>query len=64
LFLTFNAHHEAIRFVLPRHDWSQSWETVLDTSRTDWGRHVVVEGWGYLLPARSVAVFRMGGRAE
>ena len=61
LFLMFNAHHEAMPFVLPRFQPAQSWETVLDTSLKDWGRHAVVEESDYLLPARSVAVFRMVG---
>ena len=61
LFLMFNAHHEAIRFVLPRHEPGEFWGTVLDTSRKEWGRREVVEGSDYALPARSVAVFRMGG---
>ena len=64
LFLMFNAHHEVTQFVLPQHDPAHRWETVLDTSRTDWGRHAVVEGSDYALPARSVAVFRMASRAD
>jgi isoamylase len=59
LFLMFNAHHDAIRFVLPQH--APSWETVLDTSRTDWDRRMLLDGPDYALPARSVAVFRKDG---
>ncbi len=61
LFLIFNAHHEAIRFVLPQDAPSPPWETVLDTSRTDWARRLVLDDSDYALPARSVAVFRKGG---
>ena len=59
LFLMFSAHHEATRFVVPRQDPAQHWESVLDTSQEDWERRSVLEGSDYALPARSVAVLRM-----
>ena len=55
----FNAHHDVIRFFLPRPEPERSWETVLNTSLKDWGRRLVPEDSDYALPARSVAVFRM-----
>jgi len=61
LFLMFNAHYEPIRFVLPSRTPSRAWETVLDTSRIDWGRRMVLESPDYALPARAVAVFRTDG---
>jgi glycogen operon protein len=61
LFLMFNAHYEPIRFVLPSRAPSRAWETVLDTSRTDWRRRMVLESPDYALPARAVAVFRTDG---
>jgi isoamylase len=60
LFMAFNAHHEAMRFVLPAVA-GLCWETVLDTSRTDWERRVLLEGSSYPLPARAVSVFRVDG---
>jgi glycogen operon protein len=59
LFLMFNAHHEAIRFVLPRHTARQGWERLLDTSETDWAQRVVRKGSTYSVAARSVVVFRL-----
>jgi glycogen operon protein len=59
LFLMFNAHHDAIRFVLPPHEEGQRWERLLDTSRRDWALRSAQEGLDYPLPARSVAVFRV-----
>ncbi len=59
LFLMFNSHHEATRFVLPSLEPVQRWETLLDTSQKEWGRRSVLEGSDYALPARSVAVLRM-----
>ena len=61
LFLMFNAYYEPICFVLPPRAPSRAWETVLDTSRTDWGRRMVQESPDYALPARAVAVFRTDG---
>ena len=60
LFMAFNAHHEAMRFVLPDTP-GLHWETVLDTSRNDWGWRASLDGSRYALPARSVAVFRTDG---
>jgi len=59
LFLLFNAHHDATRFVLPPHEAGQRWERVLDTSRSDWALRSVQDGLDYPLPARAVAVFRV-----
>jgi len=61
LFLMFNAQNETIRFLLPQHDPSSPWETVLDTSRADWARRVVLDVPDYLLRARSVGIFRRAG---
>ena len=59
LFLMFNTHDEATRFVLSRHEPAQRWERMLDTSEKDWGKRTVRKGATYSLAARSVAVFRM-----
>jgi glycogen operon protein len=59
LFLMFNAHEQAIRFVLPRQPLGQHWERLLDTSQKRWGQRSVRKGETYFLPARSVAVFRL-----
>jgi len=61
LFLMFNPYYQPIRFVLPSRTPSRAWETVLDTSRIDWGRRMVLESPDYALPARAVAVFRTDG---
>ncbi len=34
-FLVFNAHHEALEFVLPEERWGRRWQLVLDTARDD-----------------------------
>jgi len=59
LFLMFNPYHAVARFVLPHHDPTQRWERLLDTSLRDWARRFHVDGAEYVLPARSVAVFRL-----
>ena len=59
LFLMFNAHHEAIRFVLPRREPAQRWERVLDTSQRDWALRVVRKGASCSVAARSVVVCRL-----
>jgi glycogen operon protein len=59
LFLMFNAHHEAIAFVLPGQTPGQDWERLLDTSETDWSQRVVQKDSGYSVAGRSVVVFRL-----
>ena len=60
LFMAFNAHHEAMRFVLPDGP-GRCWETLLDTSRRDWSRRALLDDSSYALPARALAVFRTDG---
>jgi glycogen operon protein len=55
----FNAHHEAIAFVLPGQTPGQDWERLLDTSETDWSQRVVQKDSGYSVAGRSVVVFRL-----
>jgi glycogen operon protein len=62
LFLAFNAHPEATRFVLPSLGRIHRWERLLDTSEPDWDRTFVPRGREYVLPSRSVAVFKMSER--
>jgi glycogen operon protein len=35
-FLVFNAHHEAVTFVLPPREWATGWIAELDTGREGW----------------------------
>jgi pullulanase/glycogen debranching enzyme len=62
LFLAFNAHPEATRFVLPSLGRTHRWERLLDTSEPAWDRTFVPRGREYVLPSRSVAVFKMSER--
>ena len=66
LFLMFNAHHEPIRFVLPRRNPAEHWKKLLDTSLKEWDTRSVVKRAHYKLPPRSIAVFSLveeqGGR--
>jgi len=62
LFLMFNAHHESVSFVLPKHHAKERWERVLDTAEIKWGRLVPVRDHTYKLRSRSLAVFRLRHR--
>ena len=63
LFLAFNAYSAAKTFVLPPLETAaRRWERLLDTSEQAWDRKFMPKGREYLLPARAVAVFRMGKR--
>jgi glycogen operon protein len=33
-YVLFNAHHEPLRFVLPKENWGKDWTPVLDTAGT------------------------------
>ncbi|MEW5978679.1 MAG: glycogen debranching protein GlgX [Acidobacteriota bacterium] len=59
LFLTFNAHHEAVQFILPRHNSGEKWERILDTGDARWSRRMSLRDHTYRLKARSVAAFRI-----
>ena len=58
LVLFFNAHHEAVSFVLPAHPNHEQWELVVNTalSGTVTGQHA--SGELFDVPARSLAIFR------
>jgi glycogen operon protein len=58
LFLMFNAHHEAIPFMLPRLRRSESWERVVDTTDDQDCKVVPLADHCYPLGARSLAVLR------
>ena len=62
LFLMFNAHHEAIPFVLPPSPKpKERWEKLLDTTEREphWGRRHPLRDHTYRLRGRSVAAFRL-----
>jgi isoamylase len=61
LLLLFNAHHEALPFVLPAHQPGVRWEPVLDTSDPDDTRALkqLHGGEPYQLDARAVAALRL-----
>jgi glycogen operon protein len=58
LLLLFNAHHEAIHFVLPLPRPGHVWETTLDTFNPKLGRQLLDAGAHYPLHGRSMAVLR------
>ena len=60
LFLLFNAHHEAISFVLPAPKSNERWERLVDTAEAQWNRPHNLRDHTYRLRGRSVAVFRIG----
>ncbi len=62
LFLMFNAHHESIPFVLPKHSPKERWERVLDTAESKWNRLSPLRDHAYKLRSRSLAVFRLRRR--
>jgi isoamylase len=59
-YVLFNAHHEALRFVLPKENWGKEWTVVLDTSATqmeeEQGSHKASEE--VAVEARSLKVLR------
>jgi len=59
LYIALNAHHERIRFVLPRQAPDQSWERLLDTAQHEWRRRHRLRGNTIRLAGRSVALFRL-----
>lgn len=62
LFLMFNAHHEPIRFTLPRQKAWEKWERLVDTSEQSWGRRLTLQGRTCLLRGRSVVALRLKPR--
>ena len=58
-YVLFNAHHEPLRFVLPKEEWGKDWTVVLDTADTrpeQQERHKAGEEVG--VEARSLKVLR------
>jgi glycogen operon protein len=64
LYVAFNAHHERVRFVLPRHASEERWERVIDTAQREWNRRYRLRDHTYRVAARSVVVFRLTPTAE
>jgi glycogen operon protein len=58
LLILFNAHHEAISFVLPERGDDRKWELLLDTHLPDREPSLHPSGQLYDLKERSVSVFR------
>ncbi len=59
LYMAFNAHHERVRFVLPRHAPTERWERIVDTAQREWGRPFRLRDHTFRVAARSVVVFRL-----
>jgi glycogen operon protein len=61
LMLLFNAHHEALPFVLPAHRNGARWEPLLDTSEQNGGTESkpLYGGESYPLGGRTLAVLRL-----
>jgi glycogen operon protein len=58
-YVLFNAHHEALRFVLLKENWGKAWTVVLDTAGTkaeEQGSHKA--GEEVSVEARSLKVLR------
>jgi isoamylase len=64
LFVMMNAHHEKLRFILPKNAEGEGWERILDTSESDWAQVVRLRDHSYPLQGRSVAVFHIVRRKE
>jgi isoamylase len=66
LFVMLNAHHEALKFILPKHAEGEFWERILDTAASDWDHVVSLRDHTYPLQDRSVAMFHIvrGKRKE
>ena len=48
-YMMYNAHHEAIDFVMPEPKWGERWTVVLDTNQTC--DHVTIDDSGHVLEA-------------
>jgi isoamylase len=59
LFVMLNAHHDALRFVMPKHAEGKLWERILDTAESDWSQVVRLRDHSYRLQGRSAAVFQI-----
>jgi len=59
LFVILNAHHETLRFKLPRHSAGEYWERILDTSESKCDRTLRLRARSYFLQGRSVAMFHI-----
>jgi isoamylase len=59
LYLAFNAHHERVRFILPRRLPEERWERITDTAQREWSRPFRLRDHTYHAAARSVVVFRL-----
>jgi isoamylase len=64
LFAMLNAHHELLRFILPKHAEGELWERILDTGEANWAQVVRLRDHSYPLQGRSVAVFHIAHRRE
>ena len=64
LYVGLNAHHERVRFHLPKHRPAARWERILDTAQKEWGRRYLVPDNTYRIAARSLAIFRLVPAAE
>jgi glycogen operon protein len=62
LFVILNAHHQALRFILPKQPEHELWERILDTSRSDWSTPLALRDHTYLLRGRCIAVFRIASK--
>jgi isoamylase len=62
-YVLFNAHYEALPFVIPKGDWGKEWKTVLDTSKAlpEEEDHVYKPGDEIPVESRSVKVLRRVG---
>jgi len=63
LYVAFNAHHERVRFVLPRHEPGERWERIVDTAQREWSRSFRLRDHTYRVAARSAVVFRLAASA-
>ena len=60
--LCFNAHDEAIEFLLPAQEWAPGWSVVLDTHRPDLDAEEALAAEATLkVPGRSVVVLQAQG---
>jgi isoamylase len=64
IFVMLNAHHEALKFKLPKHTEGELWERILDTGESDWSWTMRLSDHSYLLKGRSVAMFHVVRRKE
>lgn len=59
LFIMLNAHHESLRFILPKQAAGEVWERILDTSQSDWKRTMRLRDHSCSIQGRTVAVFHI-----